>query len=373
MIHSCLLNHFEMPWPRSIPGESRIGRRVIIFTMGFLLAFVLELFSPAATSGQAFDQQPGQVAVASESLPLRTPPAIAAIGHIEPGDGLLQISATSYLNTFVLGKLFVAEGDFVPKGHVLAHLDAHGVFEAAVGVAQKALEATKERQAFAHRMMTVGEVPAQEARIQKLQAELAYLEADHKRTDFLRSRNLVSSAEQESTLSRRQAKTEEVQEAVHLHRSLKEKWAGELRQAEIAIGQAECALKRAQAEFALCQIRAPVAGRILEIHTREGEAIRSKGVLSLGETDRMYAVAEVYQADVPKIKPGAKARVTADGLGLELSGVVERIGLMVTRNQLANPDIAADIDSRVVKVRIRLDQPELVAGLTNLRVTIGIE
>lgn len=321
-------------------------------------------------------------AMASESRPasasaLATPPistpTVAAIGYIEPGDGILSVSATSYLNTFVLGELFVSEGDLVTKGQVLAHLDAYKVFEAASKVAERNVAAAKERYSFAERMLKIGEVPAQEARIQKLNAELVFLEAEQKRLDSLHSRKLVSSADREATLSQRKAKTEEVREARHLYQSLREKWAGELRQAEIAIGQAEAAQKRAEAELDLCQIRAPLSGRVLEILVRSGEAIRGKGILTLGETDRMYAVAEVYQSDVPKIRPGAKARVTAEDMGLVLTGVVERIGLIVARNQLANPDIAADIDARVVKVRIRLDQPERVAGLTNLRVVIGID
>jgi len=184
---------------------------------------------------------------------------------------------------------------------------------------------------------------------------------------------VVSNAAQESALSRRKAKAEEVREATHQHRFLKEKWNGELRQAAIAIGQAEYALKRARAEFELCQIRAPIDGRVLDIQIRQGEVIQATSILSLGETDRMYAVAEVYQTDVPKIKIGARARVIAEGMNLDMTGTVERIGMVVARNRLANPDIAADIDARVVKVRVRLDHPEKVAGLNNLRVTVGID
>jgi len=320
--------------------------------------------------------------IASESLPATggaciassvPTPGVAAIGYIEPGDGILAVSATSYLNTFVLGELLVSEGELVTKGQILAHLDAYKVFEAAAQVAERNVAAARERSSFAERMLKIGEVPAQEARVQKLNAELVFLEAEQKRLDSLHARKLVSSADREATVSQRDAKTEEVREARHLCQSLREKWAGESRQAEIAIGQAEAALKRAEAELDLCRVRAPVTGRVLEILVRSGEAIRGKGILTLGETDRMYAVAEVYQSDVPRIRTGAKARVTADGMGLVLTGVVERIGLIVARNQLANPDIAADVDARVVKVRIRLDQPGQVASLTNLRVVIGID
>jgi HlyD family secretion protein len=347
----------------------RLFIRTLVVMM--LLAWVCLLAEQARCS----ENQPMGKKVKRETaavVTMSTSPKVSTIGYIEPGDGIIRVSANSYLTHFAMGTLLVSEGDSVTKGQVIGYLGAYPVFDAAVNLAQKDLEAARERRSIALKMIEVGELPAQEARIRRLEAELAFLEADQTRVDSLRKKNVVTDSEQEATLSRRKAKFEEVREAVHLHRSLKEKWDSEIRLADIGISHAEWALAKAHAERDLCIIRAPVAGRILEIFAREGEAIRDTGILSIGETGRMYAVAEVYQSDISKVRIGDLANVTAEGLGVNLTGTVERIGLVVQRNQLANPDIAADIDSRVIRVRIRLDKPELVAGLTNLRVTIGI-
>ena len=47
-------------------------------------------------------------------------------------------------------------------------------------------------------------------------------------------------------------------------------------------------------------------------------------------------------------------------------GTVDRIGLKIGKKDVLDTDPAADTDARVVEVEIRLDDPQQVAGLTNL-------
>lgn len=142
--------------------------------------------------------------------------------------------------------------------------------------------------------------------------------------------------------------------------------------AEIDVRVAKAALAAARAQLELSIVRAPMAGQVLEIHARRGERVGPKGVLELGATDRMYAVAEVYETDIGAISTGQTAIILSSALASPLKGSVERIGLKVGRMDVLGTDPIAKTDARVVEVRIRLDDAAAVAKLTNLQVEIEI-
>lgn len=135
---------------------------------------------------------------------------------------------------------------------------------------------------------------------------------------------------------------------------------------------ARAALARAQAELELSTVRAPLAGQVLEVHARPGERVGPEGIVELGETASMYAVAEVYETDIGRVRVGQRARVRSPALPRELAGTVERIGLKIGKKDVLSTDPVADADARVVEVEVRLDEPELAATLTNLRVDVQI-
>lgn len=147
----------------------------------------------------------------------------------------------------------------------------------------------------------------------------------------------------------------------------------ELAAAQLARDVARANLQGAEADLELSTVRAPIAGQVLDIHAREGERVGLEGIAELGETSSMYAVAEVYEADIGRVRVGQRARVSSPALPRELTGRVERIGLKVGKKDVLSTDPVADADARVVEVEVRLDDPEPAASLTNLRVDVVIE
>jgi multidrug efflux pump subunit AcrA (membrane-fusion protein) len=147
----------------------------------------------------------------------------------------------------------------------------------------------------------------------------------------------------------------------------------EFEAAQLRRDVARAGLERAQADLELSTVRAPIDGQVLEIHARGGERVGSEGIAELGETTAMYAVAEIYEADIGRVQVGQQARVTSPALPRALLGRVERIGLKVGKKDVLSTDPVADADARVVEVEIRLDDPEPAAALTNLRVDVVIE
>ena len=146
-----------------------------------------------------------------------------------------------------------------------------------------------------------------------------------------------------------------------------------LDEAEVNLRIAEANLDAARARVELTRIRAPIVGQILEIHARAGERVRADGVLEMGDTNNMVAVAEVYETDIGSVVEGQRAIIHSSALETPLSGIVGRVGLKVGRMDVLGTDPVAKADARVVEVRIKLDSSETVARLTNLQVEVEIE
>ncbi|MBE9064796.1 HlyD family efflux transporter periplasmic adaptor subunit, partial [cf. Phormidesmis sp. LEGE 11477] len=122
-------------------------------------------------------------------------------------------------------------------------------------------------------------------------------------------------------------------------------------------------------------VKSPVAGQIIEVHARPGETVGSDGIATIGQTQQMMAIAEVYQDDIQTVEIGQSAVVTSPIIAEPLQGAVEQIGFQVERQEVVNEDPAANIDAKVIEVQVRLDEAdsEKVAGLSNLQVTVTIE
>ena len=141
--------------------------------------------------------------------------------------------------------------------------------------------------------------------------------------------------------------------------------------AQAQVNQSIAAVQQAQKQLDQATVRAPQDGTVLEIHTRPGELISTEGIVELGQTQQMTAVLEVYETDIGKVKVGQSTKLFADSLPDGFSGEVEEVGVQVKRQNVVNADTSANIDARVVEVRVRLDSAsaQKVTGLTNLQVT----
>ena len=83
----------------------------------------------------------------------------------------------------------------------------------------------------------------------------------------------------------------------------------------------------------------------------QGERVGPDGIAELGQTDAMYAIAEVYETDVARVRVGQRATVTQPGAAAAVQGTVERIGLKIGKKDVLSVDPAAKTDARVVEVR----------------------
>jgi HlyD family secretion protein len=157
----------------------------------------------------------------------------------------------------------------------------------------------------------------------------------------------------------------------------------EVRPVDVQVVQAEvekaiAQINRIKAELDDFYVRAPIAGQVLKINTRVGEQVNtSQGIVELGRTNQMYAIAEVYETDVGKLRVGQRARVVSEHGGFtgEVHGAVEHIGLQIKKQDVLESDPTAEKDARVVEVKVRIDPQDnaKVAGLTYLQVRINFD
>jgi ABC exporter DevB family membrane fusion protein len=148
----------------------------------------------------------------------------------------------------------------------------------------------------------------------------------------------------------------------------------ELAQAELL--EAEAGVQKAKANLNLAYVKAPSDGTILEINTLPGEIIDSKGIVELGQIDQMYVLAEIYETDISRLKIGQHVTVTSNGiLQNELTGKVAEKGWLIGTKDILGTDPVADVDSRVVRVKIRLnpEDSKQVESLSNLEVNVMIK
>jgi HlyD family secretion protein len=153
----------------------------------------------------------------------------------------------------------------------------------------------------------------------------------------------------------------------------------EVRTVDVNAAQAEvdrtiANAKQAQASLEQSSVKAPQAGEVLAIHTRPGELVASEGIVEIGQTDQMEAIAEVYQSDVGKIRLGQKTTVSSSAIAGELTGTVSQIGAQIRRQTIVNTDPSTNIDARIVEVHVTLDPPSShkAAKSTNLQVQVTI-
>lgn len=147
--------------------------------------------------------------------------------------------------------------------------------------------------------------------------------------------------------------------------------------AQAQVSNAIAQLRKAQAQFQLSYVKAPITGEILKIYTKAGESISPNGIAEMGRTDQMIVIAEVPEDSIGKVRKGQQATITSDNgaFSEQIQGTVFDIGRKIGKKDVLNTDPAADTDARVVEVKIALtpQYSKQVSGLTYAKVAVEID
>jgi len=356
-------------------------------------------------------QESAAATVQAEAVPIIT--SVAALGRLEPEGEIVHLSGPLSIDgtRTRISELLVKQGDQVKKDQVVAILQSRDTSQATLEKAKSNLQVAQanlarvkagarqgeiqaQREAIVNLEAELrGQIASQEATISRIKAELNNAKVEYGRYEQLNKEGAISDSELDSRRLRLDTAEDQLAEAkAALGRTVetlqvKKRQAqatlagiSEVRPVDVQVAQAEVAtaiaqVKEAQSQLDLTYIKSPLDGQILELHVRPGEVISEMGIAEIGQTGRMYALAEVYQTDIGKVKLGQEALISSPVFADELRGEVAEIGLRVDRQDVFNVNPMANTDNKVVKVKIRLnpEDSKKVEDLTNLQVDVQIQ
>ena len=284
---------------------------------------------------------------ATESLQTRQ---VSALGRIEPLDGILKVSLPNSLSNDSIRQVLVEEGQRVERGQPLAILETQPVLKAKLTKAEAEVTAAQRA------------LDAQISVIERYEAERRQAQAEARRGKQLYRDGATSLQRYESLQADSDAALAQLNEAIANETTLK---------ADVSVRQAQ--VKQARADLDQATVKAPSKGTILEILARAGDRVGEDGLLLMGDTTRMGVVAEVYQSDLPEIRPGQTATITASGFpGRSQNAEVTEIAQQISSQSVTSGEAGDKVDKRVVKVKLALPEESLAVAsrINNLQVNV---
>jgi HlyD family secretion protein len=325
----------------------------------------------AAAAALLFDSpdQPRAAATSREGQPA----GVGARGRIEPEDGVVLVAAPySDARPSIVRDLRVTEGDVVRAGQIIAVLDNWSTLDKALRQREADLEVARRRLVQLKAGAKPADLEAQRVEVKRWESEYQIALSDHQRHEKLYADKVISHAE----LDQKRLVTERARRmfdaAQEKLKSLEEVRKEDVDVQAAEVSAAEARVAQAKSELDRMSVRAPADGRVLKVHAHVGEEVGPRGIVELGRTERMFVVAEVYETDINRVRIGQTAEVSGELLTTPLAGRVTHIESQVTRSELLANETSAFADTRVVKVKIQLEQGQRVAGLIYGKVDVVI-
>jgi len=251
------------------------------------------------------------------------PEAVSALGRLEPAGDVRKLAApiSGMGGSPRIDVLLVQEGDRVRRGDLLATFDTRPGL-----LADQALLKTK---------------------IANIRLQLQLLDRDTSRYRQLAKGGATASGD----LDNREIKLIDLRGQLALARDQ---------------------LRRVETDLLLSQLRSPIDGTVLRIYSRAGERPGDEGILEIGNTTKMEAVAEVYESDINRVHVGQLVSLTSENGGFKgnLQAHVLWITPQVSQRDVLSTDPTGDADARVVEVRLALEPADAarVQSLVGLKV-----
>lgn len=394
-----------MTSPQSSEAKPSIGQRIGQYKLLLIGIVALLVFGGAAIALIRKQAEQRQAAEAEANRPLPVQVQVAALGRVEPDGGIVNVASPEQ---GIISKMLVTTGAQVTQGQTLAYLNLYDVrlaernyAESQLIEAQQKLTAQQQldtaRIAEADTRVRQADLPqrqalqSQEAQVRDLAAQLNLAAIDLDRFETLAARGAIAQQQLDSQraqvaqLAQKIAAAEATLAQIAVTRNADMNNAAAqvnaaeadslLSVASAGVRSAEQNLALAEARLAQTIIQAPISGQVIDIFVDPGESVENRNVLSLGNTQAMQVVAEVFETDVGLVELGQSATIRSRNGAFDetLTGTVEEIALQIFKNDVLDDDPAANADARVVEVDITVDQPEVIQSLTNLQVDVVID
>ena len=318
-----------------------------LYRLGARLVLAVCLSLSLAACGEAEEEAPATVAApASPVDPADSIAAVYGIGRVEPAQQILTLASET---GGVIRSVAVTEGQQVPAGAILMTLDQD-------------LPQARLREA-ATRLRT------QEAQVATSEASLA--------SARIRLENLERQLARTRALATQQAETPEALDNLETEVALQQqeitRWERQIETERRRLAELQAAQASAQTTVAQTELRAPVAGTILEISRFAGEAAPAlSGLIDFAPAGDRVVRAEIDELFAPEIKPGQAVTVRRLDTRAPLArGEVIFAADYLQRKSLFAGTAGEQEDRRVREVTVRLEAGSDL--LYNSRVEVVIE
>lgn len=288
------------------------------------------------------------------SLPARGE-TLSALGRVLPKSGVIDVAGTAGATVEAIN---VREGDWVEPGQSLARLSSTA----------RAVErlARTEADLTAIRTSTGGDVEVARTRVVNAEAEAKIADERFTRINSARDSEFVSPDQiEERTLNRQNTQLKLLQ--------ARQSFEAAKREAAKALHVAEADVTAARTELAAAEVRAPLKARVLKTFARAGAVAGRSELFKLGDTSEMIVVAEIYETDVLKVRPGQTATISSAALPAKMKGTVASVSSLVFRNALETLDPNQNAQSRVVEVTVKMNEAQPLDRLVLLQVDVTID
>ena len=279
---------------------------------------------------------------------------ISAMGRVLPASGVFDLPGPG---GEIVEAVLVKEGDWVDAGTPLARLSSTNFNAERVRQLETELAAAKALLAgdgaVARQMLALAEEEAKIAKDRLARIQSAR-DSEFISPDTIELRAMANAAALFKVSQMRQ----DVMKAE--------------REARRAIQAAEVELVQARLALAISQVQAPARARVLKVLAKPGQPSGRQELFKLADTTTMHVIAEVYESDILRVKPGQRATVSSVAFEKPVGGVVENVSRIVYRNTLQSIDPGAQVYARVLEVLIRMDAVEPLDRLVYLQVDVKI-
>lgn len=387
------------------PNPPNIKQGIEQYKPWLIGLLALLIFAGGATALLRIQARIRQAQEEEANRPLPVQEKVAALGRVEPAGGVVEVSSPEQ---GIISQMLVETGSQVTQGQTLAYLNRYDVRLAERNYAKSQLIEAREKLdaqqqlgeaqiAEADTRVNQADLPqvqalqAQQAQILDLEAQLNLAVIDLNRFEALAARGAITQQQLDSQraqviqLNQKIAAAEATLSQIaatrrtNVNNAAAQVNAAEanllLSQASAGVRSAEQNLALAEARLAQTIIRAPISGQVIEVFVEPGESVENRSVLSIGNTEKMQVVAEVFETDVGLVEVGQSATIRSRNGAFDevLTGTVEEVALQIFKNDVLDDDPAANADARVVEVDVTVDQPDIIDSLTNLQVDVVID
>jgi len=320
---------------------------------------------------------PPEIEMPSQLAETLLPSDVVGLARLMPRGDVAVVAAPYGAGDARVAEILVSIGDRVARGDTLARLDNRQALDGAVLQAEANL-AVREATLMQTRASIEASRAEAQATLDQARASATEAAASLARTAELAARGVATTA----TLDAAQSRATEAAQAVARAEATLARFAAlaidaqpDVVVANRNVDAAKAELARARMDLGRAEVRAPIAGTILDIHVTPGQRPPAQGIMEMGDTGQMMAEVEIWQDRISAVAPGQPVEIVADALGQTLSGKVDRVGLTVGRQGLISDDAAANSDARVIRILVALDAASSVvaARFTNLEAVARID